>query len=118
MMVVTRGRGWEWRREIGRLEVRGGHGVVMRGGSHPTGVSRTSASTGVGPVMVMVVRGGTEGRRATSTSRHGTNRGDGSVTRQPVLQQCNQLLLYTITARARTANAQTASYVNINRLLG
>lgn len=86
MVVVTGGWGWEWRWEIWRLEVRGRHGVMMRGWSHPTGVTRTSAGASVGSVMVVVVRGGTEGGRTTRTSRDGTDRGDGSVTRQTVLQ--------------------------------
>jgi len=98
-MVVTRGWWWEWRWEIGRLEVRGGHRVVVRGGSHSSGVCRSTASAGVGPVMVVVMRGGAEGRRTTRASRHGTDRGDGSVTRQPVLQQKEQMLRHNSLGR-------------------
>lgn len=95
-MVVTRRWGWEWRWEIWRLEVGGGHRVVVRRRGHPSGVASTATGASVGTVMVMVVRGGAEGRRATRTSRHGTNRGDGSVTRQPVLQQSDQSLLSSV----------------------
>ena len=91
-MVVTRGWWWEWRWKIRRLEVRGRHRVVMRGGSHPAGISCTSASASVGAVMVVMVGGGAERRRTTRASRHGTDRGDGSVTRQPVLQQNERML--------------------------
>lgn len=87
VVMVTRRRRRERRWEIGRLEVRGGDGVVVRGGRHTAGVGRTSASARVGAVMVVVVRRGAERRRAARTSRHGTDRGDGTVTSQPVLQQ-------------------------------
>jgi hypothetical protein len=56
--------------------------------------------------MVVVVRGGTERRRATGTCRHGTDGSDGSVTRQPVLKQCNQLLLYINHGTTITADTQ------------
>jgi hypothetical protein len=60
---------------------------MVRCGSHPSGVASSTTGAGVGAVVVMVMGGGAERGRATRSSRHGTNGSDGSVTRQPVLQQ-------------------------------
>ena len=86
VVMVTRRRRRERRWEVRRLEIRGGDGVMVRCGRHAAGVGRASAGARVGSVMVVMVRRGAERRRTSSTSRHGTDRGDGTVTRQPVLR--------------------------------